>query len=303
MSTLSLHGSLLAVFAWLVVGGLGAPLPEDAALLVTGSMIFHHTVSAAVALVVVFTGVLAGDVMLFLLARRLGPRVLESRWLRRVLTPERNLRLEHLYARHGSRLVFLGRHLVGLRAATFVLAGVHRMRVRTFCIWDAVAACVSVPVVIGLGYAGALHLDRVRADVAAVERSVAAICILAVVCAVVVRALLRRYRRPSANACRVEPPRRNETPTPVARTAPSGSTDAPPPAMTTARTSPSSSVESPHPVELGSLALFLPFLVVLSALLLTGRRGPAELALSIPFLAIPVAIALLRSRAHRAHQS
>lgn len=73
--------------------------------------------------------------------------------------------------------------------------------------------------------------------------------------------------------------------------------------MTTARTSPSSSVESPHPVELGSLALFLPFLVVLSALLLTGRRGPAELALSIPFLAIPVAIALLRSRAHRAQRS
>jgi membrane protein DedA with SNARE-associated domain len=108
-----------------------------------------------------------------------------------LLPPERSARIEALYQRRGGWIVFLARHVAGLRAATFVMAGVHRMRPRTFIAWDGLAACVSVPLMVGLGYAGALHLDRVRADIALVERYV----LLAIGIGVLGWLLLRRSRR------------------------------------------------------------------------------------------------------------
>lgn len=182
--TLAGHSSLLAIFGWLIAGGLGVPLPEDAALLAAGALIAADSVSLPVALAVAFAGVLGGDLVLFLVARRLGPSVLERTWLRRLLPPARRARIERLYERHGGRLVFIARHVAGLRAAAFVMAGLQRMRVRTFCAWDALAACISVPLVIGLGYAGAQHLDRVRRDLAWTERTVLAVLVLAALVAV-----------------------------------------------------------------------------------------------------------------------
>ena len=184
--TALLHGSILVVLGWLVIGGLGLPLPEDAALLATGALIYHHAVGPVVALIAVFAGVLAGDTMLFLLARRLGPAAYDRPLFHRLLPPARRARVEAAYRRHGGKLVFAARHLVGIRAAVFALAGIHGMRLRRFLGWDGLAACLSVPLVVGVGYAGALHLDRVRSEIATVERwigvaAVAAIGVVAVV--------------------------------------------------------------------------------------------------------------------------
>jgi membrane protein DedA with SNARE-associated domain len=167
-----LQGSIAFVFAWLVIGGLGVPLPEDIALLATGVLVQRGAVHPAVALPVVFAGVLAGDAMLFFLARRLGPAAYKRRLFQRLLPPERRRRIEELYRRHGGRLVFLARHVGGIRAAVFAMAGIHGMRASRFLLWDALSACLSVPLVVGLGYYGALHVDRVRAGIAAAHHLV-----------------------------------------------------------------------------------------------------------------------------------
>jgi membrane protein DedA with SNARE-associated domain len=161
-----LSGSIVFVFAWLVIGGLGVPLPEDAALLAAGVLIQRDAVHPAVALVGVFAAVLGGDAMLFFLARRLGPAAYERRLFRRILPPERRARIDDAYHRYGGRLVFFARHVAGLRAAVFAMAGIHGMRPSRFLFWDAAAACLSIPLVVGLGYFGALHIDRVRAGIA-----------------------------------------------------------------------------------------------------------------------------------------
>lgn len=161
-----LQGSILFVFAWLVIGSLGAPLPEDAALLAAGVLIQRGAVHPALALVAVFTAVLGGDAMLFFLARRLGPAAYDRKLFRRILPPERRRRIDEAYHRYGGRLVFLARHVAGLRAAAFAMAGIHGMRPARFLLWDAAAACISIPLVVGLGYFGALHIDRVRAGIA-----------------------------------------------------------------------------------------------------------------------------------------
>lgn len=173
-----LHGSIWLMFAWLVVGGLGLPVPEDLALLAAGVLVYRGSVSLAAALAITLGGVLAGDVLLFVLARRLGAAAYERPLFRRLLPAKRRLRFEAAYQRHGGKLVFFARHLVGVRAATFALAGIHGMPLRRFLLWDGLAACLSVPVIVGLGYLGALHIDRVRSDIATVQHYIAAAVLL-----------------------------------------------------------------------------------------------------------------------------
>lgn len=167
-----LEGSIGLVFLWLVIGGLGVPLPEDVALLAAGVLIQQGAVHPALALVVVLVGVLGGDAALFFLARRLGPAAYRRKLFQRILPPERRQRIEAAFDRYGGRLVFLARHVAGLRGAVFAMAGIHGMRPRRFLLWDAAAACVSIPLVVGLGYLGALHIDRVRAGIASARHYV-----------------------------------------------------------------------------------------------------------------------------------
>jgi membrane protein DedA with SNARE-associated domain len=157
-----LHGSLLVIFLWLAIGGLGMPAPEDLALIATGVLVHRGLVEAPEAIFVVAAGVLCGDTLLFTLAQRLGPRLYDRRFFRRLLPPERRARIEAAFARHGGRLVFFARHVVGLRAAVFAMAAVHGMPLRRFLAWDALSACASVPLAVALGYFGSQHVDRVQ---------------------------------------------------------------------------------------------------------------------------------------------
>lgn len=163
------HGSLVFVFVWLAIGGLGAPLPEDAALLTTGVLIHHGVVRAEIALPLMFFGALLGDSGLFFAARRLGPRAYDRKMFQRILPPARRAKFEDLYARYGGRLVFFARHVAGLRAATFAMAGISQMKPSKFLFWDALAACFSVPLMIAVGYYGSSHVQKMRAGVATVQ--------------------------------------------------------------------------------------------------------------------------------------
>ncbi len=184
------HGSLALIFVWLALGGLGLPLPEDVALLAAGALVYHGEISPWLAGPVVFVGVLCGDAALFLLARRLGTAAYDRPRVKRILPPERRARIEDLYRRHGGKLVFIARHVMGLRAAVFAFAGINRMPLRTFLFWDGLAACITVPATVLLGYAGALHIDRVHQDVKRVEHWI----VLALVVVVVAFVLVRKLR-------------------------------------------------------------------------------------------------------------
>src|SRR5690349_9554450 len=141
MSDGLLDGSIGLVFAWLLVGGLGLPLPEDAALLAAGVLIERGAVDPIFAVAVVLVGVLAGDGILFFAARRLGPAAYERKLFQRVLPPARRAKIERAYERYGGRLVFVARHVAGLRAAVFAMAGMNGMKPRRFFFWDTLAAC------------------------------------------------------------------------------------------------------------------------------------------------------------------
>jgi membrane protein DedA with SNARE-associated domain len=201
MSEDALQGSIVLAFLWLVVGGLGVPLPEDAALLAAGALIERGAVDPVLAAALMFIGVLGGDAVLFLLARRLGPRAYERKAIQRILPPERRKRIEAAYDRYGGRLVFFARHVAGLRAAVFAMAGIHGMRPRRFFAWDAAAAAISIPFVMAVGYFGSRHITRMRAGVAAAEHYVLLIAAIGVLAYLSIRHVRKlRAKRTAASA-------------------------------------------------------------------------------------------------------
>jgi len=146
------------------------------------------------ALAVCFRGVVSGDVALYWIGHHWGERVLAWRPVRWVLTQAREEQLKAAYRNHGVKIVFTARHVMGLRAAAFLTAGIARVPFWKFLAVDAAAALVSVPFGFFLAFLFADQVERVVADVHRVERwvALAALVGIAVWVAIAVR---RRGRR------------------------------------------------------------------------------------------------------------
>lgn len=196
LSVLLSHGSIALVVLALIVAGLGLPIPEDIMLLAAGVLVHRGEVSYAGALGACAVGVMVGDTMIFTLARRLGPSALDRRPLNLLVTPSRRERIEHMFARYGNVIVFMARHMAGLRAPTFAMAGMHNMSLTKFWLWDGLGLCVSAPVVIGIGYWLAENLDAARAYLKNFESVVLGVLALAVVAFLVWRRLRRQRPTP-----------------------------------------------------------------------------------------------------------
>jgi membrane protein DedA with SNARE-associated domain len=163
-------GSYLLMFVTLLAAGVGIPIPEDIVLIAGGALI-HRAVTTPIGTgVVLALGVVIGDLTIFFTGRTLGHAVFRHPRLARLLPPSRLAYLEQKFERYGGRIVFVARHVVGLRAPTFLLAGVHRMSVWRFLIWDGLAFCISGPFFVGVGYFFSDRLDEALRDVAAAKR-------------------------------------------------------------------------------------------------------------------------------------
>jgi membrane protein DedA with SNARE-associated domain len=97
--------------------------------------------------------VLAGDMLLYVVGRHFGRRILAWPAARRILTPEREARVMDAYHRHGLKFVVMARLVMGLRAAAFLTAGLVRVPFLRFVLVDVAAVLVSVPLAFGLAYA------------------------------------------------------------------------------------------------------------------------------------------------------
>jgi membrane protein DedA with SNARE-associated domain len=163
LDSLVAHGSIALVVLALIIAGLGVPIPEDIMLLAAGVLVQRGEVTYLGALGACAFGVIVGDTTIFLIARRLGPAALQRFPLKWLITPARHERIEALFARHGNVIVFMGRHMAGLRAPIFAMAGIHRMKLRQFWLWDGLGLCISAPIVIGIGYKLADELGNAKA--------------------------------------------------------------------------------------------------------------------------------------------
>jgi len=150
----------LAVFLVLLACGFGVPIPEDVSLVAGGIIAGLGYADVRIMACVGLAGVLIGDISMFMIGRHLGVRALKRPWLARLVTPRRYALVQQKFERYGSRLMFVARFLPGLRAAVFLTAGMTRaVSFWRFILFDGLAALVSVPVWVALGYYGAENHD------------------------------------------------------------------------------------------------------------------------------------------------
>lgn len=177
----------IAVFACLILCGLGVPVPEDITLVsggvISGLALANPHIMCAIGL----AGVLAGDSTMFLAGRIFGYRVQRLKFFRKVVSPQRFSQIQRKFKKHGLGLLFVARFLPGLRSPIYLVAGMsHRISYITFIVMDGLAALISVPVWIYLGYFFADNLDILMEYVHDVQKAIfMALGLLAVIIAVI----------------------------------------------------------------------------------------------------------------------
>jgi len=160
----------LGIFAVLFLGGVGAPIPEELPILAAGALAHEGYMRWWVALPVCLAGVLSGDSVLYWVGYHWGERILDWSLVRRVLTPTREHVLIDAYRRHAAKTIFTARHLMGLRAAAFLSAGIARVPFWKFILVDTGAALLGVPTGFALAYFFTDQVHEIVHDVRRVER-------------------------------------------------------------------------------------------------------------------------------------
>ena len=186
------------VLAALLLGSLGVPIPEEMPIAAAGILSHEGLARWWLALPVCLLGVLSGDVVLYWTGRRWGERVLGWRVVRWVLTAQRAEWLKEAYRQHAMKTVAMARHVVGLRAAAFLTAGMARVPFWKFILADAGAAALTVPFVFTLAYFFTDQIGAILADVHRVERWLALIALIVLTGGVAVYVVRWNRRVPKA---------------------------------------------------------------------------------------------------------
>jgi membrane protein DedA with SNARE-associated domain len=160
---------VLGIFFVLLLCGFGLPLPEDIVLAFTGYAVHLQVMPLWLGIAVGMAGVLIGDSTLFFIGRRYGERVLRFRLIRRMLPPPRLEKIQRLYQRYGSRVLFTARFTPMLRAGVFLFAGWARVSYAKFLATDGSAALISVPAIVVVTYLLGDQIDRAIRAVRGVE--------------------------------------------------------------------------------------------------------------------------------------
>ena len=146
----------IAVFIALMICGAGLPLPEDITLVAGGVIAGLGFANVHAMFALAMFGVLLGDSAIFMLGHHYGARILQWRFVARVLTPERYVMVQEKFDRYGNRMLFFARFLPGMRTTVYLTAGTtHRVSFLRFLLIDTLAALISVPFWVYLGYFGA----------------------------------------------------------------------------------------------------------------------------------------------------
>ena len=178
------HLAYLAIFLILIACGFGLPLPEDVVLVTGGSLVAAGVCKFEWVLAVTFAGVLVGDGIIFHLGRHYGPRI-TSKWpFKLFLNEQRMEKTRFVFKKYGEKVVLAARFMPGLRMPIFLSSGSFGVPPWKFWVFDGVAALVSVPAWVWVGYFFAGHLEdleRVMKQTQMVIFSLIALLILGVI--------------------------------------------------------------------------------------------------------------------------
>jgi membrane protein DedA with SNARE-associated domain len=144
----------------LILGGLGLPIPEEAPIILAAVLSRNGTLTWPLALASCLTGVLLGDLVVYLLGYFYGEKVLSLPITRRLLTRQREAQIKGYFHRHGFKILVSGRFVPGFRTAAYLTAGILKLPMVQLVLTDLVAASLSTCIMFGMGYAFAHQIQK-----------------------------------------------------------------------------------------------------------------------------------------------
>ncbi len=153
------------MFIILLACGFGLPLPEDVILITGGMLASHHVTDYWVTLAVTMAGVLIGDGIVFMLGRHAGKKIKKTRLFKHIIKPGTDQKIQSWFSRYGDKVIFFARFAPGLRMALFLSAGIYHVPAWKFFTLDGIAATISVPLWIWLGFVFGSNLELLEAKI------------------------------------------------------------------------------------------------------------------------------------------
>jgi membrane protein DedA with SNARE-associated domain len=219
------HFTYVALILILCAAGMGVPIPEDIPLITSGWLCNkvesplaaipntvdtdgdgtpdqpalnakppRHVPHLYLMMIAGMIGVLGGDTSIYFIGRRgVHGKHFVARHLRKVLNSKRRQRVESHFIKHGNLTVFVARFLPGVRSIVFAMAGISRMSYARFLLIDGLAAAISVPTFIYVGWRFAAHINGIIHWIDSVKHILTPIAV-AVMAMVVAIYLVRRRR-------------------------------------------------------------------------------------------------------------
>ena len=153
------HGYAV-LFVWVFAEQIGIPVPSIPFLLAVGALAGAGRLNFALALALGASAALLADLVWYYAGRRRGPRVLRV-LCRLSFEPEACVRnTEKMFTEHGARSLLVAKFIPGLNLVAAPLAGLIRMPVLRFSLFDALGALLWMGSYAGLGYLFSEQLEQ-----------------------------------------------------------------------------------------------------------------------------------------------
>ena len=150
----------LLVAVTVMLGNLGAPVPEETILLVGGYFAAKGLLDLRALIPIAILSATGGDSLGFWLGRRAGRRLLLHYGASLGITHRRLVRTERYFERYGPWVVFVARFIAGLRFMAGPLGGAFGMRFTRFLPYNLAGAVVYCSAMIYIAYYSAPFFDR-----------------------------------------------------------------------------------------------------------------------------------------------
>ncbi len=164
----------VALYVVLLLGllatGFGLPLSEDFLIMVIGYMIQSGRMDPVGGFAIAYVGCVGSDLIMYNIGYHYGHAVRKHRFILRVISHGRQEKMLRKFRRYGDKFIMFARFVAGVRAPTFLTAGISRIKPMRFIMLDGIAALVSTPLFLGLGYAFGDHLESIQADFSEIRR-------------------------------------------------------------------------------------------------------------------------------------
>jgi membrane protein DedA with SNARE-associated domain len=148
-----------AVCTLFLMCSFGFPLPEEVVIISVGILAYMaghpeqfpppepglKGIGVTDAAIVTFLGVLISDLVVFLLGRKYGPKLMKFPLIKKLITPEAMKKIEHWTSKYGMWASGVFRFLPGVRFPGFWTCGMAGLPLWKFILVDGGAALLSVP--------------------------------------------------------------------------------------------------------------------------------------------------------------